>query len=463
MRVLYAEDERETGEMVTEILSDYFDEVIFCNNGEEALEAYQNQKNFDLFITDINMPKLTGLEVIKKIREVDDKIPIMILSARREIDTLLESISLHVDEFVIKPVDLELFLEKIQKIINKLQTQRELQETSRLLSEYKEVIDESTILSKTNPKGIITFANDAFCKISGYSREELLGKNHNIVRHPDIPSEYYAQMWRDLKNKKAWRGSFKNRAKDGSSYYVSAYIAPIVDLNGNIVEYIAVRSDVTELEHYRQDIEKQLKIATQDIVDTQREVVFTMGAIGEARSKETGLHVKRVAEYSYLLAKLYGLSEEEATLLKQASPMHDIGKVGIPDNILNKSGKLDAGEWAVMQTHSKLGYDMLKHSQKNILKTAAIIAHEHHEKWNGSGYPRGLREDEIHIYGRITAVADVFDALGHDRVYKKAWPLEEILALFKDEKAKQFDPVLIDIFLDNLEKFLEIKSRLDSI
>jgi response regulator RpfG family c-di-GMP phosphodiesterase len=196
-----------------------------------------------------------------------------------------------------------------------------------------------------------------------------------------------------------------------------------------------------------------------EIEDTQREVIFTMGAIGESRSKETGNHVKRVAEYSKLLAILYGLDEEEANLIKEASPMHDIGKVGIPDYILNKPGKLTSAEFTIMKTHAQIGYEMLKHSKRTILKTAAIVAYEHHEKYNGRGYPRGLKGDEIHIYGAITAVVDVFDALGSDRVYKKAWSMDRILDLFEEEKGEHFHPVLTQLLLDNIDKFIVIKEQ----
>ncbi len=201
------------------------------------------------------------------------------------------------------------------------------------------------------------------------------------------------------------------------------------------------------------------KLLNKEIEETQREVVFTMGAIGESRSKETGNHVKRVAEYSKLLALFYGLSEEEAEMLKQASPMHDIGKVAIPDDVLNKPGRFNEEERAIMDTHAQLGYEMLKHSQRPLLKAATIVAYEHHEKYNGSGYPRGLAEEEIHIYGRITALADVFDALGSDRVYKKAWDDERIFSLFKEERGKHFDPRLMDAFFENLDQFLIIRDR----
>ncbi len=203
----------------------------------------------------------------------------------------------------------------------------------------------------------------------------------------------------------------------------------------------------------------EITALNKEIEDTQREVVFTMGSIGESRSKETGNHVKRVAEYSKLLALYHGLSEEEAEMLKQASPMHDIGKVAIPDAILNKPGRFDDEERRIMDTHAELGYDMLKHSQRPLLQTAAIVAYEHHEKWNGSGYPRGLQGESIHIYGRITALADVFDALGSDRVYKKAWEDEKIFTLFKEERGKHFDPMLVDIFFEHLDEFLRIRER----
>lgn len=191
----------------------------------------------------------------------------------------------------------------------------------------------------------------------------------------------------------------------------------------------------------------------EEIIDTQRELILTLGEICETRSHETGLHVKRVADYSHLLAQLSGYPEAE--LIKQASPMHDIGKVAIPDMILNKPGPLTAEEWDVMKTHAHLGYQMLSVSHRPLLKMAAIIAHQHHEKWDGSGYPQGLKGEQIHIAGRIAGFADVLDALGHKRCYKPAWELDRILELFKNERGKHFDPALIDLFFQNLDQFLE--------
>ena len=202
---------------------------------------------------------------------------------------------------------------------------------------------------------------------------------------------------------------------------------------------------------------REIDSLNQEIINTQQELIFTMGEICETRSHETGLHVKRVAEYSYLLATLYGC--EDAELIRQASPMHDVGKVAIPDYILNKPGKLNPDEWEIMKTHSQLGFEMLSVSQRPLLQMAATIAHEHHEKWNGEGYPRGLKEEEISFAGRISAITDVFDALGSERCYKQGWELDKILAYFAQEKAKHFDPTLVELFFEHLDKFIMIREK----
>ena len=219
------------------------------------------------------------------------------------------------------------------------------------------------------------------------------------------------------------------------------------------------KQEYDELQRKFQEVENLQK----EIEDTQKEVVFTMGAIGESRSKETGNHVKRVAEYSKILALHYGLEPKEAEMLKQASPMHDIGKVAIPDAILNKPGRFDDKERKIMDTHAQLGFDMLKMSDRPLLKMAATVAYEHHEKWNGKGYPNQLKGEDIHIYGRITALSDVFDALGSSRVYKEAWNDERIFKMFKEERGEHFDPKLIDIFFDNLDEFLEVRDTMKDI
>lgn len=153
------------------------------------------------------------------------------------------------------------------------------------------------------------------------------------------------------------------------------------------------------------------------------------------------------------------MSKEESETLQMASPMHDIGKVGIPDAILNAPRKLSEDEFKIMKTHAEIGYNMLKNSNKKILQAAAIVAGEHHEKYDGTGYPKQLKANEIHIYGRITAIADVFDALASKRVYKKSWTTEEIIEYFKKESGKHFDPELVSLFLNNFKDFVSIREK----
>jgi len=453
-----------------------------------------------------------------------------------------------------------------------------------LLKEYKNVVDESNIVSKTDTKGFITYVNDQFCDISGYRKDELIGKPHNIIRHEEMPSDAFEKMWKTIKSKNTWKGIVKNRTKNNGFYYVHTTIKPILDTSGNIIEYIGIRKDITEEQNNKEALQHELNLTTdnmqemmkrsreyhkamdqstiltrvdldgnityvnheftlalgysldevkgndhsimkhpdtpkiiiknlwdtillgntwkgmiqnlnkcgktvwldtvivpiknmedqiveylsirhnvsevvhlhEEIETTEGELIYTLGAAAETRSKETSHHVKRVAHYSKLLAQLYGLDTHESEIIFQASPMHDIGKIGIPDHILNKPGKLTSNEWDIMRTHSELGYKILASSTRPILKASATISHEHHEKWDGSGYPQELKGEEIHIYGRITAIADVFDALGSDRVYKKAWELNRIIELFKNQRGKHFDPKLIDLFLNNIEEFVKI-------
>ena len=229
------------------------------------------------------------------------------------------------------------------------------------------------------------------------------------------------------------------------------------EVKARVTTHLKLRAYQTDMaQKVAEGIEK-INGLSQEIIDTQRELIFTMGEICETRSHETGQHVKRVAEYSYLLGCLCECSDAE--LIRQATPMHDIGKVAISDEILHKTGKLTSEEWDVMKTHTTIGFRMLSISQRPLLRMAAIVALEHHEKWDGSGYPKGLAGEEIGLAGRITAIADVFDALGAVRCYKSAWELPQILDYFREQRGKHFDPVLLDLFFKHLDDFLAIRTK----
>lgn len=192
--------------------------------------------------------------------------------------------------------------------------------------------------------------------------------------------------------------------------------------------------------------------------ETEFEISTRLGRAGESRDPETGGHIKRMSHYSKLLAKLYGLSDEECELILYAAPLHDIGKIAIKDEILLKPGRFEPHEYEQMQEHAQLGALMLEGADRYpVLKAGYIIALEHHEKYDGTGYPNGKKGSDIHLYARIVAIADVFDALSSKRCYKDPMPLETVLDIMKKDTPSHFDPELIKLFLDNLEQFLEIK------
>lgn len=192
----------------------------------------------------------------------------------------------------------------------------------------------------------------------------------------------------------------------------------------------------------------------------QHEMLMTLSEAIEARSRETGNHVRRVAEYSRLLGQLAGLDSRNTHLLFLAAPLHDAGKIAIPDAILNKRGEHTAEESAIMRSHAELGRRIFTKHDSPVLRAAAVVAGQHHERWDGGGYPQGLRGEEIHLFGRITALVDVFDALTNPRCYKDAWPMHRALDYLVQQSGARFDPKLVELFMENLDQFLEIHERL---
>ena len=583
--ILVIEDSIFMAKQLQKILLSRNYNVLLAQTAADGLELLKNN-NINTVILDMELPDKHGVDLLREMKDIDEicQIPVIVVSSTNDPEVVRNALKVGASDFIKKPFNLEEFILKVDLSIDTNRKYTEVLCTQKVLKEYKTAIDNSSLVSKTDTRGIITYVNDTFAKLSGYTKEELLGKSHNIVKHPDMPSSIFKEMWETIQSKQVWRGVIKNRKKNGDTYYVRSTISPIVDADDRIVEYIAIRTDITELESYRELLEERLSLSNnnllylsqyenaiddfiatiktntngtiiyindnfcklsgyskkellgkkcqelralkhikqgdcqkiskrlekkekvtmllenrkktgesyyvdthiypfedkygkiiehvhlmydvtetinlhQEIENTQKEIIYKMGEIGETRSKETGNHVKRVAEYSKLLAELIGLDYQHVELLYAASPMHDIGKVGIPDAILNKPGKLSDDEFEIMKTHSEIGFNILRGSNKPIIKAAAVVAYTHHEKYDGTGYPKGTRGKKIHIFGRITAIADVFDALGSDRCYKKAWELDKILELFKQERGKHFDPELIDLFFNNLDKFLAIRDK----
>lgn len=217
------------------------------------------------------------------------------------------------------------------------------------------------------------------------------------------------------------------------------------------------------LEAQVQEKTKELQNALIEVQKSEKDIISILSKTAEYRDNETSAHTLRVGEMAALIAQKLGWSEEDIELIRLAAPMHDIGKVGIEDGVLLKPGKLDEQEFTIMKTHSAIGHSILSQKETPLLKLAAEIAYSHHEKYNGQGYPRGLKEDEIPISGAIVAVVDVFDALLSERPYKKAFTLEKALEIIKNDSGTHFHPIVVELFLESFDEVLEIRKSLSDV
>ena len=232
-----------------------------------------------------------------------------------------------------------------------------------------------------------------------------------------------------------------------------------VELLSRIRNMLEVRLLHKAVKDQNRILEERVLERTRELDETRLEIIRRLGRAAEYRDNETGLHIIRMSQYSQLLGLAAGLSDAEANLLLNASPMHDIGKIGIPDQILLKTGKLSAEEWEIMKTHPTIGAEIMSGHHSELMQIAREIALYHHEKWDGSGYPQGLAGEDIPLMGRIVAVADVFDALTTARPYKKAWVVEDAIDYIRDNKGAHFDPRLVELFLDNIAEVMAIRAK----
>ncbi|MFV1982714.1 MAG: HD domain-containing phosphohydrolase [Thiohalomonadales bacterium] len=253
--------------------------------------------------------------------------------------------------------------------------------------------------------------------------------------------------------------SFKQRALDSGArdYVTKPFHAD--ELLSRVRNLLEVQMAHKYMRHQNEILEQKIKIRTKAIHETRLQVVRRLGRAAEFRDNETGLHIIRMSKMAVVLAQAAGVDEEQCDLLLNAAPMHDIGKIGISDKILLKPGKFEPEEWEVMQTHAQIGADILSGDDSDLMRMAHDIALSHHEKWDGTGYPNKLISTDIPFVGRITAIADVFDALTSERPYKKPWAIDKAVNHIKEQSAQHFDPVLVGIFLENLDAIINIKEK----
>lgn len=288
---------------------------------------------------------------------------------------------------------------------------------------------------------------------------------------------YSVKSGENLLVEDAYKDSRFDRRSDERTHYrtTSVMTVPLREGSGKVMGvYQAINKKGESAVFSKQDLERlvltavysaktiesarlteELQKSKEELEATQEELIHILGDISESRSHETGDHIRRVAEISYKLALYYGLPQAEANKIRLAAPMHDLGKVSIPDAVLNKPGRFTDEEFAKMKSHASEGEQILMQSKRELLRFAATLAGSHHERWDGKGYPRGLKGEEIPLAGRICAVADVLDALASPRCYKPAWPEEKVREEFVKQRGAQFQPELVDVLLEHWDEMFD--------
>ncbi|MEA3227863.1 MAG: response regulator [Campylobacterota bacterium] len=272
LTLLYVEDNKATQENSLFVFNEFFNKIILAVNGQDGIEKFKNNE-IDLIITDINMPILNGLDMIQKIKEINDDVPTLILSAHNEASFFLDSIKIGVDGYLLKPIDINQFVGILDKVTKTLQLKKESELNLQLLNQYQTAMDKATIVSKIDPKGIFTYVSDKFCNISGYKKSELLGKFHHIVRDSSLSSNIFKDMWKTVKkDKEIWQGAMQNRTKNGNKYHLFTTVKPILDINNEIVEYMVICNDVTSLVNLNSEVKSLHKYDTQQQLDAREKL-----------------------------------------------------------------------------------------------------------------------------------------------------------------------------------------------
>lgn len=361
----------------------------------------------------------------------------------------LPDIDGEIDEYMLMALDVTELYQYREFLEVELDSQNlQLQATMNYLNQYRNALNLSTAICIIDLDGNIQDSNAAFQNILFYREKELLNRQYtNLFFGKNEPLESVIFQLNDLDIYKTQ--NYMSTGNQQIKILQTTYI-PLRNLEHTIEKIICVHFDVTDLINLNDEI-----------LNSQYDILMALGAAAEKKSKETGQHVKRVASYSRFLAEKIGLSPEQCTLIQMAAPMHDIGKIAIPEYILHKPGSLDTEERLLMKTHALSGYEILNHSERPLMQLAAVIALQHHEHYDGNGYPNALVGEEIDISARIVAIADVFDSLSNARAYKAAWEQEEVITFFNEQRGKQFDPVLVDLLFEYIDEINALTARIN--
>ncbi|MDN3612492.1 DUF3369 domain-containing protein [Vibrio ostreicida] len=485
-KVLLIDDDEQMHQITKLALSDFeFEErkleLISAHSASEAKEHFHHYDDIALALVDVVMEtEHAGLDLVKYVREdLGNSLVRLVLrtgqAGQAPEDTVIREYE--IDDYKEKT---ELTTQKLKTLLySMLRSYRDLCLIEQQKKGLRKVIEASAYVQNTN--SLQTYATSVLEQLTSLLKLDKSALYCIVQPRPNgeesraltlAATGDFVDFYSECAFEKLPEG-VSERCKEvfqsgASKNYDDAYVMYSHDEQGvDCILYVNVTRLLSELdmqllEIYMQNIGltfENLSLML-DIRETSKELVYNLANAVEARSKETGAHVQRVSLFSEKLALLYGLSEYDASMIKHASPLHDVGKVAVPDSILHKPGKLNAEEWEIMKKHVDYGVDILSKSKRRLITVAKEIAGSHHEKWDGTGYPKQLSGTDIPVTGRITALADVFDALGSKRSYKEPWSDEDIMLELVSQKGKHFEPELVEILVDHWAEFIEIRNSL---
>ncbi|MCP3849691.1 MAG: DUF3369 domain-containing protein [Gammaproteobacteria bacterium] len=475
-KVLVVDDEEQVHIVTRMVLGEFsFDgrqlEIIHAYSGNEAIELFHKYRDIAICLLDVVMETDTaGLDVVRQVRDKIKNIYTRIVLRTGQPGQAPE------DE-VIKELDINDYKDKTELTHSKLHTL-----IYSCLRSYRDIIALDN--TRKGLEQVIRASNNVFShRFTGEFAQGILQQFSSLMQFDEhaayaIDDGLAAHSAKGKLLIVEGIGQFDQHCGDDLEFYLpeemkvqlneqntsfmtihteNAFLASnLIDKKQKNILYLKKKGSSTTLQRKILDIfSHNVLVAFQnlylleDIEKAQREMVYLLAESIESRSKETGFHLKRVANLSYLLASALGVDEDMALKIHRASPLHDLGKVAIPDAILNKPGKLTSDEFEIMKTHAQIGHDIIMSSEQELCVTGRMIALEHHERWDGNGYPNGKKGNEISVEGRITAVADVFDALTCTRCYKSAWSIDDVFYYMRENSGSQFDPNIIDVLLMN--------------
>jgi putative two-component system response regulator len=444
--------------------------ITAATSGAEALELANGQPTPDLILLDIRMPRMDGYQVLEALKQdpLTAGIPVIFVTALTELADEARGLRLGADDYLTKPLAPELVLSRVGNCIELNRYRRyaavreaggDVRATLLIVDDVAENIHSLAEVLKDDYRiQVATSGMQALDTAGGAQRPDLILLD---IVMPEMDGYTACKL---LKANPATRGipvifvTALNEAADetqglqlGAVDYLTKPINPAI-VRARIQTHLALRNQTRELE-------RLVDLRTAELEMTRRQIIYRLGRAAEFKDYETGNHVLRVSHYARLIGAAAGMDAAAVSILFNVVPLHDVGKMGIPDYILRKPGPFDADERSVIKRHPIIGAEIIGQHEDELLKTAYLVSLTHHERWDGSGYPNRLRGEEIPLVGRIVAIADVFDALISRRPYKEAWPVEQAVEYITDNAGKYFDPKLVDAFRSVLPEILAVKDK----